>query len=470
MSTVSQTSLEYKRLLFGVPEGFNARAVLPPRLWYRVDEANFLISTIVKKMYFGKTDREGFARLNRRVLERVVPKRSLSAIIDALLDADIVERDACYRIGQFSVGYRLATAWRTRPIHWTPAADPRLIERVRRELVFLESLRLARRLPIHDDLDRVQRVLLTVAPAAYDVAASFEDTAVRRRQQTLLSQISRARPGRRSFTGRYFSAFCGCKKVLRPYFRLAGEPLAGVDCCCCQPALLAALLGPQLTRNAQCGGTYTSHIVAARACPSADVCRGLSLGRDSAGVLSLEYIASVAAGAPTCGRDLGRFTDLTDSANFYEYMYDRARSAGVDLSGAGSELSAVKKLTLQEVVAKHGAYPSDFERVFSEAFPTVHRAVRWINSSRSPADGCGRENVHGKLVRILQRLESAVIIEAACPALLADGVPIVPLHDCLYSRCSDVAAVEEKLCDVFGRCGLRMSVKREIFSGQVLAV
>ena len=81
-------------------------------------------------------------------------------------------------------------------------------------------------------------------------------------------------------------------------------------------------------------------------------------------------------------------------------MEPQARADGVDLSGpAGngcSELTVAKMLTLPDVFAKKGYYPSLFEEMFGREFPTVAHAVRWINGRQSPEDGRrGRE--HGKL-------------------------------------------------------------------------
>lgn len=454
------------RVRLTIPQGFDARKVLPRHVGDRAEESMLLVSTVVRKTRSGKTDRRGYVRLNRRVLQRTMSERTITPIQNALVAAGVLERDD-HRIGEYSTGFRLTASWSARPLRTVPVTDRRLIDRIQRELIALEQLHLARRLPVHDDLDRIQRELLTVGPLADAMVASIADAGVRKRQETLLRQIRSGRHGSRSFTGRWYYSFCGCKRILRPIFQLDGQPLGGFDLRCAQPGLTAVLLGPQLAGFAQCVGAYSTRASSRSDREDwADRSGRLSRwGRDRLSVLAFDYILSVASGVPPCGPDLEFFADLTLHAEFYEHMLDRARASGVDLSDPDmkgrSELAMVKILTLREVLAKEGTYPSDFERVFREDFPTVLRTVRWINSRRSPPDGCGRERAHGKLVRILQRLESAFVLETVCPPLL-NRIPVAPLHDCLYTRLSDIALVEQGFEEAFDRCGVRLEIKRDV--------
>ncbi len=452
-----------KPLFYTIPEGFDPRSVLQRYLWHRLDDAMWFVSTVLKKTFNGQTDRYGYVRMNRQIYCRVMSERTATPIVRAIVDAGIMEHDG-YRIGEYSRGFRFTSPWLAMPVRQVPVSDPRLIKRVFRELSFLKQLRLARRLPVHDDLDRVQRELLTIDQRADELVASFTDANVRHQQEALLAQLRCGRPGRRSFAGRWYTPFCGCKRAIRPYFQLAGEPLAGYDLRCAQPALTAILLSPQIIQFSQCVGAYVNTLLLGASSPCSGR-RPLSLGRDPWSVLDLDYIRSIAAGSPACGSDLGLFAELTRSAEFYGFLLARARSSGVDLGSNAcdrSDLAMVKILILQDVLAKRGSYPSDFERIFKEAFPTVHRAIRWINSHRSPPDGCGREDVHGKLIRILQRMESALAIETVCPLILGRDVPVVPLHDCLYARQSDIALVEQGFEEAFDRCGVRLRLKRDV--------
>ncbi len=435
-----------------VPEGFRPESILPERLRFRCDDASWFVGQIVRKTRQGMVDRHGFARLHERVLRRVMSERTLAAVIGFLRDAGIVEQSE-YRIGQYSRGYRLGPAWADRKCHRLVLKDPRLTQRVAREVERLEDLHVSRYLPIHHDLNRMHE-LLTVEREVKRPIAVIPEVATRRRQHTLLWQIEQHRPGRRSITGRWFSPFTGTKRTLRSHFRFDGQPLGGYDIRCAQPAILAVAMGTRLTQFLQCVGTYSN---------SAAPC-SLPVAPLSSPVLSVGLVWRLFSLAPACDSDLGLFSELARSALLYPFLLDCCRRDGVDLTdleGRGrSKLDMVKVLSLQDVLAKKGVYSSDFERVFCEAFPTVHRAVRWINSRQSPSDG-SRNGVHGKLIRALQRLESALVIETVCP-VLAPRIPILPLHDCLFGRLSDMGEIKAGFEEVFARCGVWFGLKRDV--------
>jgi len=461
--SVPEVTASVKNFGFNVPMGVDWKVILGAPLKHRLDEALQFVSTVVRKTRQGKVDRLGYARLHRKVLRRTLSERTLSAIEDRLVVTGILER-AGHRRGWYSTGFRLALPWRSQPLQRIAATDERLIDRMHREFARLEQRRLARLLPVHCEIDRVQRELLTIGIQADGLAAVITDPGTRTRMTTLVKQIRAGRSGKRSFTGRWFSPFCGLARGFRPMVHLDGEPIGGFDLRCAQPSLLAVFLGSQFADVAQCVGAYSSE------CSSCDRVASVVTGRvsdtcDSCDVLSFDFLRSVALGVPRCGPDLGIFTDLTRNAVFYDHLLHLARAAGVDLRDptckGRSELGMVKRLLLQDVLAKRGHYPSDFERVFREAFPTVHEAVRWVNSRHSPPDGRGQDRVHGKLICILQRLESALALETVCPSLL-ERIPVLPLHDCLFTRLSDIALVEEAFEETFARCGVRVKLKRDV--------
>ena len=457
------------------PDGLDSERCLSPQLRNRADDLRWLVHVVATKARRGETDRRGYVRLSSRVLRRVMSTRTMPAVVRAAVGGGVLSIDE-HRIGRRTRGYRLGPRWRGRPLRWVAVQDERLAARVAREVDRLERLRLAVMLPIHHALCESQ-TLLTVEPEGDFAAAAIDPEPVRHRQQTILQQIRTGYPGRRVGTGRWYSPVSRLKRSLRPYLRLAGEPLGGYDLRCAQPRLLAVLLSAQLTQFVQCVATYSSTLFAlcsSRAkwashapqskCPLPD-CVSADSSRDGCGVLSLGHVAAVASGAPRCGRDLGLFDELTLDGGLYSHLLDRCRAAGVDLGDPDAkgraERDVVKLLLLRDVMAKLGGYPSEFEHVFRSEFPTVHRAVRWINGRHSPDDGCGAARSHGRLVRLLQRLESALVLETVAPALLPE-TPIVPVHDCLFAPVSHVPRVEQAFRDVFDRCGVRFALKRDV--------
>ena len=117
------------------------------------------------------------------------------------------------------------------------------------------------------------------------------------------------------------------------------------------------------------------------------------------------------------------------------------------VASSGLTRDVVKLAFLRDVLAKRGRYPSVVEASFRNAFPTVHRIIRAVN-----------RNDHGTLIRLLQRAESWLVIGQVAPRLLG-RMPIVTLHDAIYSRSRDAPKVADTFREAFGELGFEMGLK-----------
>jgi hypothetical protein len=79
----------------------------------------------------------------------------------------------------------------------------------------------------------------------------------------------------------------------------------------------------------------------------------------------------------------------------------------------------------------------------------VHRIIRAIN-----------RDDHAELIRLLQRLESWLVIHQAAPRLIG-RIPIVTLHDAIYCQRQNVQTVACAFGEVFEDLGFRMALKCE---------
>jgi hypothetical protein len=64
------------------------------------------------------------------------------------------------------------------------------------------------------------------------------------------------------------------------------------------------------------------------------------------------------------------------------------------------------------------------------------------------------------LIRRLQRLESWLVVETVAPRLVG-RVPVVTLHDAIFSTRHCLATVEAAFNEVFAEIGCRLSLKLE---------
>jgi len=412
--------MTYKFLL---PRSYEPSAFLTtPRLGMRADEARWFITTIIRKMVYRDVDVRGYARLHWDVLRRVMSKGTLAEIIKAHVAGGMVETSP-YRAGKRSRGYRLTHHYLSDRHVRVPATDPRVIERLEREHDRLAQRQRGLRKPIHDALDAAQRGL-TITPMADQILATLPP-GTRLCQDVLVGNIRR-----RTFrfyvssTGRCFNALTGLKRELRTAVLLDGEPLGSIDLSCAQPALLALyiwLLIPSSGPNSR--DTYKECLL--RSCPW------------------LPRLCCDEAVEPAVFKTFLWFRDLVCSGSFYDEL---ARLCGLGRDEA-------KHRSLVDVLAKDGSYPSEVEDVFSATFPGVYRVVREVNRSD-----------HANLIRLLQRLESWLVIETVAPHLV-ESVPIVTVHDCIFCRVYDLPLVEQAFRETFMEIGFSLALKRETWHG-----
>jgi hypothetical protein len=293
--------------------------------------------------------------------------------------------------------------------------DPRLRERLEAERRRLEALDTrAAWLPIHHALNREQHALSIDVESADRILDGLSNPHCRLCQSVLVGYLQR-RTFRFSVgsTGRVFNSFSNLKTELRSAVRLAGEPIGNVDLVCSQPALLAVEMLLQNPTNGVKGrATY------------------MDSGADS----------PLPPPCPCPAPDSASpFLSLVLSGQLYEFLAAKT----------GLSRDTVKLSLLRDVLAKKGRYPSAMEEVFRREFPEVYAYVRRVN-----------RDDHAELIRRLQRLESRLVIHRVCPTLIG-RIPIITLHDSIYSRVDGLAVVETAFEEVFRTMGFRLSLKRE---------
>lgn len=440
---------------FWLPKSFEPENVLPTVLKKRADDARWLVSTITRKMAFGDVDDLGFVRLHSSILKRTMSKRTYAAVAKALVDAGVLASIAPHSAGLRSRGYRLTEKYLNERHRLVAAKDRHLIKRIRRETEQMRQEQMKLRLPIHNELERIQQESLTITPAADTILETMADPA-RLGQAILVHHIRHRIPKFTvSKTGRVFNWITGLSRQLRPALRLDGEPIAGVDIRCAQPALLAALMDFSRSRNVP---TYIHSVLPrsiSSACPSRPLLAGLPC-----------LMALSPAVEPTLDDDFLAFDRLVRQGRLYETLVDLCHASGVVLpDGSPPDRSrrsrhrarapdnprdAVKLWILRDILAKRGCYPSQFEDVFKQAFPSVWSYVRAIN-----------RRDHGELIRALQRLESFLVIENVAPRLVG-RIPILTLHDAIYGRVRDLPIIETAFQETFNEMGLHLQIKAEL--------
>lgn len=403
---------------FWLPENFEPEKLLPPDLWTCADEARYLVDQIGRKLVCRDVDLRGFAHLHSDVLKLVMRPNYLAPIVLCLEDAGVIETSP-YSVGRYSRGFKLTEELLSQWPRRVACTDLRLRNRILSEWARLAAERSGRKLPIHGKLDHAQR-RVTVTEDVDEMLTRLEPHA--RYCQAIV--IDKIRRGDYLFSigpqcGRCFNCLTGIKRPLRSAVRIDGQPMASVDLCCAQPALLALLIDPQKPPFWLLGAqTYK-------------VCGSVGGG----GVVLPPLPCSCLAAA-----ELERFAELVCCGKFFEWLVE----------ATGLDRGTVKLRFLIDVLAKRGRYPaSAVEQCFKEAFPGVYSFIKAVN-----------RHDHGTLIRLLQQLEAWLVIEKVAPRLV-DRIPIVTLHDAIFCRDGDETTVEAAFQETFKEIGFSMKTKPE---------
>ena len=402
-----------RRVLFTLPRSFAPADCLPIRLLTRADDARWLVSTILRKTAYRDVDRWGCVRLHTGVLRRIMYSPTQAAVVKALVAGGAIET-APHCAGIKAMGYRLTRQYLGDRSIQVAATDPRLIDRIDREHKRHADEQRSRWLPIHYALDQEQQAV-TITDDAEGILDELPEH-TRLCQHVLVSRIQRQElPFSVSRTGRCFNCVTGLKRNLRTAVRLAGVPMGSVDIRCAQPGLLAAMLRPEFPQN----GVKKLSTYKHAPCPPPSL--------PSAALAML----------PSSDADV--FSVLASSGTLYEAL----------MAASGLDRDSVKLGFLRDCLAKRGRYPSVVEDAFRAEFPTVHRIIREINRLD-----------HGDLIRMLQRAESWLVISQVAPRLV-ERLPIVTLHDAVYSAVHDLGHVEAVFQETLANMGWRLSLKME---------
>ena len=445
---------------FVLPASFDADVLIPDSLRLYRDDARYFASTILRKTARRQTDHNGYVFLRAEHLRNVMSFHRYADVVNTLLDSGTVHRTP-YQVGKCPFAYRLDDRFRDdRHIRW-PVQNARLLRRMAKFGAKARLQAQQRMLPVHDALAKQQRRLEIDGELAREIIGHLPPESNPFDVQGILvadieEQRFRLSVGR---YGRVANSITNMKREVRCALRYKGRPLAGVDISCAQPSLLALLMG---TICSQQGGKKLTSYNACTRIPSLFLPPGL-VQAPAVPVPFLpwsdrtdrtEKTEKTAPSFCLCP-SVARFAEVCRAGELFSLLGSRLCASGYPLQRA-----EIKKRFLADVLAKRKAsasgaeYPSPVEDAFREEFPGVWRFIRAVNQD-------GWE--HWRLIRILQRLESWLVIEQVCQRFTTVFPKefIITLHDAVYVRPKAVERLVDVFEEVFDELAFHMTLKRE---------
>ena len=378
------------------------------------DGARYTLGLILRK---SATSDDGYARLHAQHLRDILGSRYATQILKPLIGSGVIGRKPFDRRRKQSFGYHVSTDFADDAIRWTGATNPTIRDNLRAHYRRKAEVEKTTWQPIHYTLREMQRHLRIDYDAAMAEVESLEPE-VRLGQRLLVEQIHQRRM-RFSVCaqGRVHNSITSKKRCLRRHLRSNEEHLTGTDIVNSQPALLATTLrGTQGTGPGSL--PYTLRTLLARK-----------------------------GGEREWSKSTQRYIELAESGRWYEELVD----------GTGLSRDECKAQFLVDVLAKKGRYQRraaegtrSVESYVCDAYPELLSVIRTVNSDD-----------HGNLIRLLQRVESHVVIHTVAASLADEhpSVPVFTLHDAIFIQRSRSKLVEDAFADACERLGISLKTE-----------
>jgi len=238
------------------------------------------------------------------------------------------------------------------------------------------------------------------------------------------------------FAGRFHGVLTFLKKELRAFLKFRGQKLVSVDIKNCQPYLTTVLLTPEFWTPKERSGNSIVKLQDINPAMYAD--------------LSIHPIYSTITlllfDSPGKGFSMQKYKELVINGDFYEFLQKELPQR---LPNNYAERFSTRDKVKEEVLrilncANHARHQPFYapSKVFEQLFPNVDRVLSFIKS-----------NDHKNVARVLQRIESNLILRECCKGLSQTNpdLPVFTLHDCIVTTEGNEGLVKDTITGIFSK-------------------
>lgn len=393
----------------------------------------FIHRLIARRIFNRRLKGQSYISMDSRIIRQYIPTRHVTPILKYLVDSGQLDRTG-YSKGR-STRYRMSDVLhRSRCVVYPPKSSS-VARKLKGHKERQRKKNDARKRPVHHHLDlwlkRVQvdekaamqfvsdkqRAEFSWLSSLSEVPAIAEQLADDRLHaeasiRAIASKDFRSTP---CPYGRYHTNISCFHKVLRPFLRIDGQPLAEVDVSACQPLCLAVLL----------------HDI------KRDILTSVPLTEEQIRLARKLSIFPVCCASEE-EDDTIRYQKDCESGKFYERMQEICK---VDSK------SQMKKKLFKDVFFGKRTLAG-----FRDLYPTMAGLIDWV-----------KRHDYKHLAHELQRIESSIVIDDACEVMRVEHpeVPILTIHDAILTTGEHVCLVKDVLRAAFNRRGVNPQIKPE---------
>jgi len=408
-------------------------------------------------------EQTGYINLSVEVFDEVFKSRTTTEAVINILDGVVFDRNHSYQTGNYSKGYRLRSEYL---LHGTKSVELQSLpmrryvrakwaedekERKKRLTSVSQLVNCIQSPDLKIDLgkahgflefwakDLQEKIREQSAKLSPDLIQELCSRALTKvyYQKELLRRIERRDiyVTRDASGQRLHSAYTGLKSPLRSFLTYQGQELVSVDLKASQPYLLTRLLQPDFWKKS--GTKVQNPYNLAFLHP--DLYKSLSKDRSLDGIIMFTSSAKMQSGSGLHGFT---YLNLPWEKDYYQLLMDQAMK---DYTGQKKIMSCYRTrgrtkfhnmlLFFDPSISGENSYRVPFGRYFPgvlNLMDAIRETPGIPKKRRGKPVGVAKNN---NLPILLQRLESRLILDEVCPAILKDypGMFLLTIHDSIIT-------------------------------------
>lgn len=242
--------------------------------------------------------------------------------------------------------------------------------------------------------------------------------------------------------GRFHSILSNCPKEVREHWELDGQRLVEVDIANCQPLLLAWLINRLMEGNSE-----VNNALSLKDINNTDNNQHLYKTHYYISYVSRKSVPTIIK--PLTRKDLGRsdaakLLVYCENGEFYDFFVNKSGRTREEVK-EGLLIELYNTWSDEDRTQREGRKRARrrtpmFLPILNREFPTAYDICRQI-----------KKGDYANLPQLMQRIESYVLIENVCDRLMREypELPIVTVHDAVFTIPSDVETVRRVIREVF---------------------
>lgn len=409
------------------PRNFNPIEYLPPTLHKQANKARQFVHLLCEKQAIQNKDENKFIRLKARRLQTFLGSKYWKKIIDALVQSGAVERNSKYSVGKMCKGYRLGKEFRRKFISSTPVGGllaKKIIKN--RPRINIETVLHAY---LYNNLRKLQ-----VVGNQKDIVNENERNCTKRQ-----INIEKLKNGELYFSecryGRIHHNITSLYGKYRDCLQMGGKSLINLDIANSQPLFLSNILIEYFKKQIISNHTsppYT-YMIHTFSVSEPELFQKLHIEKGY-NFISDETI-------PDVPLDVSCYIRLCENGEFYNFCQELWKDTGTKTHFKKSILTTLYKSMKKE---------NKYDKLFKETFPNVWKVIKHY-----------KRNSYKNLSRLMQKMESNIMIKKVCGKLMKDhpDIPCITIHDSIMTTPENVLTVRTLIKEEFAKIGLKPTIK-----------